>query len=170
MGFARLVAIKAMHPEYAKDPSFASMFVDEARLTARLRHPDIVPTLDIVADSGHRLIVMEYVEGESLSSLLRIVRDANDRIPVAVASAVIHDLLLGLHEAHDDDGSPLSIIHRDVSPQKFIVGLDGLARPRLRRRQGAQPRCTTATKARSRASSRSRRPPLPAASWARARR
>ncbi len=131
MGFARLVAIKAMHPQYAKDPSFASMFVDEARLTARLRHPNIVPTLDIVADSGHLLIVMEYVEGESLSALLRMVRDANDRIPVAVACAIIHDLLLGLHEAHeacDDDGSPLSIIHRDVSPQNVMVGLDGLAR------------------------------------------
>jgi eukaryotic-like serine/threonine-protein kinase len=131
MGFARLVAIKAMHPQYAKDPSFASMFVDEARLTARLRHPNIVPTLDIVADGGHLLIVMEYVEGESLSAILRHVRDAGERMPVAVACAVIHDLLLGLHEAHearDDDGSPLSIIHRDVSPQNVIVGLDGLAR------------------------------------------
>src|SRR4051794_33570181 len=131
MGFARLVAIKCMHPQYAKDPSFASMFLDEARLTARLRHPNIVPTLDIVADGGHLLIVMDYVEGESLAGLLRLVRDAADRIPVAVACAIIHDLLLGLHEAHearDDDGSALAIIHRDVSPQNVIVGLDGLAR------------------------------------------
>ncbi len=131
MGFARLVAIKCMHPQYARDPSFASMFLDEARLTARLRHPNIVPTLDIVADGGHLLIVMEYVAGESLAGLLRLVRDAGDRIPVTVASAIIHDLLLGLHEAHearDDDGSPLAIIHRDVSPQNVIVGLDGLAR------------------------------------------
>ena len=131
MGFARLVAIKCMHPQYAKDPTFASMFVDEARLTARLRHPNIVPTLDIVADGGHLLIVMEYVEGESLAGLLKLVRDAGDRIPVAVACAIIHDLLLGLHEAHeahDDDGSALAIIHRDVSPQNVMVGLDGLAR------------------------------------------
>jgi serine/threonine protein kinase len=131
MGFNRLVAIKCMHPQYAKDPSFASMFVDEARLTARLRHPNIVPTLDIVSDSGHLLIVMDYVEGESLAGLLKLVRDAGDRIPVAVACAIIHDLLLGLHEAHeatDDDGSALAIIHRDVSPQNVIVGLDGLAR------------------------------------------
>jgi len=131
MGFARLVAIKCMHPQYAKDPSFATMFVDEARLTARLRHPNIVPTLDIVADGGHLLIVMEYVEGESLSGLLKLVREANDRIPVVVACAIIHDLLLGLHEAHeakDDDGQPLSIIHRDVSPQNVVIGLDGLAR------------------------------------------
>jgi serine/threonine protein kinase len=131
MGFNRLVAIKCMHPQYAKDPSFASMFVDEARLTARLRHPNIVPTLDIVSDGGHLLIVMEYVEGESLAGLIKLVRDAGARIPVAVACAIIHDLLLGLHEAHestDDDGSALAIIHRDVSPQNVIVGLDGLAR------------------------------------------
>jgi serine/threonine-protein kinase len=131
MGFNRLVAIKCMHPQYAKDPSFASMFVDEARLTARLRHPNIVPTLDIVSDSGQLLIVMDYVEGESLAGLLKLVRDAGDRIPVAVACAIIHDLLLGLHEAHeatDDDGSALAIIHRDVSPQNVMVGLDGLAR------------------------------------------
>jgi serine/threonine protein kinase len=131
MGFNRLVAIKCMHPQYAKDPSFASMFVDEARLTARLRHPNIVPTLDIVSDAGQLLIVMEYVEGESLAGLLTLVRDAGARIPVAVACAIIHDLLLGLHEAHestDDDGSALAIIHRDVSPQNVMVGLDGLAR------------------------------------------
>ena len=130
-GFNRLVAIKCMHPQYAKDSSFASMFVDEARLTARLRHPNIVPTLDIIADGGQLLIVMEYVEGESLAGLLGLVREAGDRIPVAIACAIIHDLLLGLHEAHearDDDGSALAIIHRDVSPQNVMVGLDGLAR------------------------------------------
>jgi eukaryotic-like serine/threonine-protein kinase len=131
MGFSRLVAIKCMHPQYAKDPSFASMFVDEARLTARLRHPNIVPTLDIVADDGQLLIVMEYVEGESLADLLRLVRAAGDRVPVAIACAVVHDVLLGLHEAHearDDDGAALAIIHRDVSPQNVVVGLDGLSR------------------------------------------
>jgi serine/threonine-protein kinase len=131
LGWSRLVAIKCMHPQYAKDPSFASMFVDEARLTARLRHPNIVPTLDIVSDGGHLLIVMDYVEGESLAGLIKLVREAGDRIPVTVACAIIHDLLLGLHEAHeaqDDDGEALGIIHRDVSPQNVMVGLDGLAR------------------------------------------
>jgi serine/threonine-protein kinase len=131
MGWSRLVAIKCMHPQYAKDPSFASMFVDEARLTARLRHPNIVPTLDIVTGGGHLLIVMDYVEGESLAGLIKLVREAGDRIPVAVACAIVHDLLLGLHEAHeahDDDGEGLGIIHRDVSPQNVLVGLDGLSR------------------------------------------
>jgi serine/threonine-protein kinase len=131
MGFSRLVAIKCMHPQFAKDPSFVSMFMDEARLTARLRHPNIVPTLDIVAEEGQLLLVMEYVEGASLATLLRSARAAGVKIPHAIACAIVHDMLLGLHEAHqakDDDGLPLSIIHRDVSPQNVLVGLDGLSR------------------------------------------
>jgi serine/threonine-protein kinase len=131
MGFSRLVAIKCMHPQFAKDPSFVSMFLDEARLTARLRHPNIVPTLDIVAEDGHLLLVMDYVEGVSLAHLLRSASRANVRVPTPIVCAIIHDLLLGLHEAHqakDDDGAPLAIVHRDVSPQNVIVGVDGLAR------------------------------------------
>jgi serine/threonine-protein kinase len=131
MGFSRLVAIKCMHPQFAKDPSFVSMFMDEARLTARLRHPNIVPTLDIVAEEGQLLLVMEYVEGASLATLLRSARAAGVKIPHAIACAIVHDMLLGLHEAHqakDDEGLPLSIIHRDVSPQNVLVGLDGLSR------------------------------------------
>jgi eukaryotic-like serine/threonine-protein kinase len=131
MGFCRLVAVKCMHPQYAKDPAFASMFVDEARLTAGLRHPNIVPTLDIVADNGHLLLVMEYVEGATVAALLKANHHAKNRIPTAIAAAVVHDLCLGLHAAHeaqDDDGAPLSIIHRDVSPQNVIVGTDGHAR------------------------------------------
>lgn len=131
MGFSRLVAIKAMHPQFAKDPSFVSMFLDEARLTARLRHPNVVPTMDIVAEDGHLLLVMEYVEGASLATLLRSARAAGAKIPLGIACAIVHDMLLGLHEAHqakDDEGLPLSIIHRDVSPQNVLVGLDGLSR------------------------------------------
>lgn len=132
MGFSRLVAIKHMHPQYAKDPDFAAMFVDEARLTARLRHPNIVSTVDIVAQQGHLLLVMEYVEGASLSSLVRLVAQTAERkMPVGIACAIIHDVLLGLqaaHEATDDEGVSLGIIHRDVSPQNVLVGRDGLAR------------------------------------------
>ncbi|MBX3207239.1 MAG: serine/threonine protein kinase [Labilithrix sp.] len=131
MGFSRLVAIKCMHPQFAKDPSFVSMFMDEARLTARLRHPNIVPTLDIVHEDGHLLLVMEYVEGASLASLLRSASKGGVRVPVPIACAIVHDMLLGLHEAHqakDDENAPLAIVHRDVSPQNVLVGLDGLAR------------------------------------------
>src|ERR1700748_2334160 len=93
MGFARLVAIKAMHPQFAKDPSFVSMFLDEARLTARLRHPNVVPTMDIVAEDGHLLLVMEYVEGASLAMLLRQARAAGAKIPLPIACAIVHDML-----------------------------------------------------------------------------
>jgi serine/threonine protein kinase len=131
MGFSRLVAIKSMHPQYAKDPDFVSMFVDEARLTARVRHPNVVPTLDIVAEGDQLVIVMDYVEGETLGTLFKSVKAAGEQIPAPIACAIIHDLLLGLHEAHetrDEDGTPLAVIHRDVSPQNVIVGVDGLTR------------------------------------------
>lgn len=131
LGFARLVAIKCMHPQFARDPSFVSMFVDEARITARLRHPNVVPTLDIVDRDGQLLIVMEYVEGDTLASILRTVASADAMVPPRVACAIAHDTLLGLHEAHealDDDGASLGVIHRDVSPQNVMVGLDGMAR------------------------------------------
>ena len=131
MGFSRLVAIKCMHPQFAKDPSFVSMFMDEARLSARLRHPNIVPTLDIVHEDGHLLLVMEYIEGASLAHLLHAAAKKGARIPVPIACAIVHDVLLGLHEAHqatDDEGAPLAIVHRDVSPQNVLVGIDSLAR------------------------------------------
>lgn len=133
LGFARLVAIKCMHPQFARDPSFVSMFVDEARITARLHHPNVVPTLDIVDAQEERqlLIVMEYIEGDTLAAILRAVAAADAMVPPRIACALVHDTLLGLHAAHealDDDGNALGVIHRDVSPQNVMVGLDGMAR------------------------------------------
>src|SRR5678809_558742 len=71
VGFSRTVAIKRLHPQFAKDPEFVTMFLDEARLAARVRHPNVVPTLDVVAAQGELFLVMEYVEGASLASLIR---------------------------------------------------------------------------------------------------
>src|SRR5580658_8364648 len=62
-GFARTVAIKQLHPQYAKDPDFVAMFLDEARLAARIRHPNVVSTLDVVATDGQIFLVMDYVQG-----------------------------------------------------------------------------------------------------------
>src|SRR5262245_54302278 len=70
VGFARTVAVKRLHPQYAKDPEFVSMFLDEARLAARIRHPNVVPTLDVVALTGELFLVMEYVHGVPLSRLM----------------------------------------------------------------------------------------------------
>ena len=130
-GFTRTVAIKSMHPQFAKDPEFRAMFLDEATLTARIRHPNVVPTLDIVAAESNVLIVMEYVEGVALSTLLRRMLTLGTRMEPAVASAIVCDLLHGLHAAHtiaDDQGSPLHVVHRDVSPQNVHIGADGHAR------------------------------------------
>src|SRR5580698_9055820 len=81
VGFARTVAIKRLHPHFAKDPEFVSMFLEEARLVARISHPNVVPTLDVVAIDGELFLVMEYVHGESLARLWRATQRQGTRIP-----------------------------------------------------------------------------------------
>ena len=127
VGFSRTVAIKRLHPHFASDPEFVSMFLDEARLAARIRHPNVVQTLDVVATKGELFLVMDYVHGGSLARLL----SAGDRIPLSIAVAIMSGALQGLHAAHEaksERGEPLSIIHRDVSPQNILVGSDGATR------------------------------------------
>jgi serine/threonine-protein kinase len=130
-GFSRTVAIKRLHPQFAKDPEFVTMFLDEARLAARIRHPNVVPTLDVVAASGELFHVMEYVQGESLSHLARGVKARGERVPLRILMRIMNDVLQGLHAAHearDERGVPLCIVHRDVTPQNILVGADGVAR------------------------------------------
>ncbi len=130
-GFARTVAVKRLHPQFALDPEFVAMFLDEARLAARIRHPNVVATVDIVASEGEPLLVMEYVDGESFSTLLREARDRRARVPVDIVAGVMTQALAGLnaaHEAKNDLGEPLGLVHRDVSPQNVLVGTDGVAR------------------------------------------
>src|SRR5437870_1182907 len=128
VGFSRTVAIKRLHPQFAKDPEFVSMFLDEARLAARIRHPNVVPTLDVVATQGELFLVMEYVQGESLSRLGRVMRERKERILPRICASIMSGVLHGLHaahEAHDERGEPLGIVHRDVSPHNVLVGGDG---------------------------------------------
>jgi eukaryotic-like serine/threonine-protein kinase len=131
VGFARTVAIKRMHPQFAEDPEFVSMFLDEARLASRVRHPNVVPTLDVVAMSGELFLVMDFVQGESLARLNRAASARGERIAPEMATAIIVGALHGLHAAHEaknDRGEPLGIVHRDVSPHNVLVGTDGVAR------------------------------------------
>ncbi|MBL8714764.1 MAG: protein kinase [Myxococcales bacterium] len=130
-GFARAVAIKRLHPHYAREDDFRRMFIDEARLASRVRHPNVVPTLDVVVEGDELFVVMEYVHGAPLSYLLQATRQAGRPIPVRIASAIASGLLQGLHAAHeavDEKGQPLGLVHRDVSPQNVIVGADGATR------------------------------------------
>jgi serine/threonine protein kinase len=125
VGFSRSVAIKQLHPQYAKSPEFVAQFLDEAQLTARIRHPNVVSVLDVVAREGELFVIMEFVEGEPLS---RLVRFAREPVPLSIASAILVQVLLGLHAAHEattEEGEPLQIVHRDVSPQNMLVGIDG---------------------------------------------
>lgn len=127
VGFSRSVAIKQLHPQYARSPEFVAQFLDEARLTARIRHPNVVQVLDVVARDGELFVIMEYVEGEPLS---RLARAASAAIPLPIVSSIIVQALLGLnaaHEATSDGGAPLEIVHRDVSPQNILVGIDGIS-------------------------------------------
>jgi hypothetical protein len=139
VGFSRTVAIKRLHAHLARDPEFVTMFLDEARLAARVQHPNVVSTIDIVSTDGEVFLVMEYVKGESLAGLLRAtgrsaaaaVGDAHPGVPAAILTSVIGGILHGLHAAHEaltDRGEPLDIVHRDVSPQNILVGEDGVAR------------------------------------------
>ncbi len=131
VGFSRTVAIKRLHPQFAKDPEFVSMFLDEARLAARIQHPNVVATLDVVALEGELFLVMEYVSGESLSKLIRAARQQNTRIPPRVVTSIMSGMLHGLHAAHEaksERGEALDIVHRDVSPQNILVGTDGVSR------------------------------------------
>ena len=131
VGFSRTVAIKRLHPQFAKDPEFVAMLLDEARLATRIQHPNVVATLDVVAIDGELLLVLDYVHGESLAHLLREARTAGRPIPTRVLAALASGMLHGLHAAHEarsEAGEPLGIVHRDVSPQNVLVGVDGMAR------------------------------------------
>jgi len=130
-GFSRTVAVKRLHPQYAKDADFRSMFLDEARLAARIRHPNVVPTLDIVETDGEIFLVMEYVQGASLSRLLRAAITEQTLPDPWLVATIVSGVLHGLHAAHEarsELGGPLEIVHRDVSPQNVLVGIDGTPR------------------------------------------
>jgi serine/threonine-protein kinase len=130
-GFQRMVAIKRLHPTYARDDEFAAQFLDEANLAARIQHTNVVQVLDVVSDANELLLVMEYVDGETLFELERAVIRAGQRIDLGVASAIAIGALQGLHAAHeacDDSGEPLGIVHRDVSPQNIMIDRDGIPR------------------------------------------
>ncbi len=130
-GFARVVAIKCLHPSFTTDPSFVEMFMDEARLAARIRHANVVSTLDVVASGNELFHVIDYVHGETVSKLLSAARKAGEHLPVDVAVRIVCDALYGLHAAHeatDEQGQSMGLVHRDVSPQNLMVGVDGVTR------------------------------------------
>lgn len=128
VGFHRLHALKVMHPHLVEDPEVSASFLDEASVASRVHHGNVAAIVDLGAEKGRPFIVMQYVEGCSLSTLIRAKRGPS---PPTLVGSIMIGVLDGLHAAHtliDDDGAPMSIVHRDVSPDNILVGIDGIAR------------------------------------------
>lgn len=128
LGFEREVVLKVILPEFAHHPAFITMFLDEARLAARLSHPNIVQVFDLGRVSSYIYLAMEYVRGASMSRLLARLKREQRFLSPGLAIFIISELLEALAYAHarrDRDGTPLSIVHRDVTPQNVLVSFDG---------------------------------------------
>jgi serine/threonine-protein kinase len=130
-GFERLVAIKRAHENLLTAPQAAQRFLDEARIVAHVHHANVVGIHQVGHDAAGYYLVLDYVEGESLGGLItRAARD-HEAVPPRIAVRVALDALAGLHAAHettDGAGTPLGILHRDVSIQNLLVGRDGVTR------------------------------------------
>jgi serine/threonine-protein kinase len=128
--FERIVAIKVCHPHLRHEEEFTSMFLDEARMAARIHHPNVVSTID-VNEGTYLYLVMEYIEGDRISGLIKAAAKRGERLPVPITLRIMIDVLNGLHAAHelrDHQDKPYHIVHRDVSPQNILVGVDGVSR------------------------------------------
>jgi serine/threonine-protein kinase len=128
-GSTRTVAVKVMRPELAIDPRFVRMFLAEAKVGARVRHPNVCPVLDLGEDRNVLYLVMDLVEGESLAAVLRIARARGQRIPHATAAWIAARAARGLAAAHalrDERGQPSPVVHQDVSPENILATREGL--------------------------------------------
>jgi serine/threonine-protein kinase len=127
-GFRRPVVIKRILPFYANDRAFVDMFLDEARIAASIRHPNVVHVEDLGLEQGEPYIVMEYLAGESVAALLERMRTRREPPELRLAIHVVSETLAGLHAAHEltgPDGKKRGIVHRDVSPQNVMLTYDG---------------------------------------------
>jgi serine/threonine protein kinase len=123
-GFEKLVVVKLLMPEMARDERFVAMFLDEARIAVRFSHQNVVQTIDAGSDQGRHFIVMEFLPGESLATTLEECRQRDIRLPPELASGIIAQAAGGLHHIHTSlnaAGRPLGVIHRDVSPDNVFV-------------------------------------------------
>lgn len=125
-GFEKLVAIKRIHEHLSDDRAFIERFGDEARLAARISHPNVVHIIEYGSVGRSHFIAMEYVDGESLAALLN-----RTRVPFPLCARIICQAAAGLHAAHElrgSDGMPLQVVHRDVSPHNILIGYDGVVK------------------------------------------
>src|SRR5580658_10408740 len=127
-GFQKIVAVKRILPQLARDPDFTAMFVDEARVCARLGHPNIVQVFDFGEHAGDLYMAMEYVDGTTGARLIRAAAAADEELPLDVSLHIALSILRGLeyaHAARDEEGLPLALVHRDVSPGNVLIDRSG---------------------------------------------
>ena len=130
-GFERLAAVKVLHPHLAEDQGFTDMFLHEARVAANIHHPNVVTILDLGLEDGLLYNVMDYVEGDTLAAVQATAISLGRGVPLPIVLRVAVEVLSGLHAAHelrDDRGELLNVVHRDVTPQNILLGIDGTAR------------------------------------------
>ncbi len=122
------VALKVLHSHLGDDEEITTRFVDEGRVAGRIVHPNVVQVLDAGRTEQHAFMALQYVHGDTLSGLLRACTARGTAFPLPIAAAIAIDFLEGLHAAHqsvDDAGNTIGLVHRDVSPQNILVGVDG---------------------------------------------
>ena len=125
--FRKLLVVKELRRELTQREGFVAMFMDEARLAARLDHPNVVQTLEVGEEAGRHFLAMEYLDGQPLSTLIQRLKETS-ALPLAVHIQILCEVLAGLHyahELHDYDGRSLHVVHRDVSPQNVFVTYHG---------------------------------------------
>ncbi len=127
--FEKLVAIKKIHDHLTSRQDFVDMFLDEAQISARIQHPNVVQLFDLGEADGSYFIAMEYVHGVNLAGLLRAVSGrGSGQYGWPQAAWIVAEAAAGLHAAHElltTDGRPMNLVHRDVSPQNILVSYDG---------------------------------------------
>lgn len=127
-GFARVVALKRIRPQFSSDAEFVRMFLNEARLAVKLDHPNIVRVHDFSHGDDEHHLVMEYLHGASILEVMRVAASSGQALPLPHALTVVSNVLAGLHHAHElrgDDGRPLEVVHRDVSPGNILATYEG---------------------------------------------
>ena len=130
-GFERIVAIKTILPEYASDPDFRAMLLDEARIASAVEHPNVAQTIDVGEEHGVVYLVLEWIDGDSLYTLHRMLEKQKQHLPPGVVLRVMADACRGLHAAHelrDKAGHLLNVVHRDVSPHNILINPSGVAK------------------------------------------
>jgi eukaryotic-like serine/threonine-protein kinase len=148
-GTDKLVALKVIRDELAQDEQFANMFIDEAKILARLSHPNVIQTLEYGITGAHRFIAMELLNGRTAADVFEALSSSGDRLDFGVAAWICARVAEGLHSAHelvDESGAPLSVIHRDVNPSNIFLTYTGevklidfgLARARVRLSKSAE--------------------------------